>query len=97
MPNRPVESVNIDEELSAEILLRQQTEAALGNSDRLFRHTFEQSAVGMTINDLDGRWLRINQKCCDMLGYSKAEMLALTFVDLVHPDDLAKVSRQFLV
>lgn len=43
----------------------------------------------MTINDLNGRWLLINQKCCDMVGYSKAEMLELTFIDMIHPDDLA--------
>ena len=89
LPNRTAEPVAINEELPAEVLLRQRTEAALGDSDRLLRYTFEQSAVGMTINDLDGRWLRINQKCCDMLGYSKAELLALTFVDITHPDDLA--------
>ncbi len=91
LPNRPAELVainTVDEELPAEILLRQRTEAALDNSDRLFRYTFEQSAVGMTINDIDGRWLRINQKCCDMVGYSKAELLALTYVDIIHADDL---------
>ena len=87
--NRAIETVTINETLPAEILLRQRSEAALGDSERLFRYTFEQAAVGMTITDLNGRWLLINQKCCDMVGYSKAEMLALTFVDILHPDDLA--------
>ena len=87
--NQAIETVTIHETLPVEILLRQRAEAILGDSERLFRHTFEQAAVGMTINDLNGRWLLINQKCCDMVGYSKAEMLALTFVDIVHPDDLA--------
>ena len=87
--NRAIETVTIDQTLPAEIPLRQRSEAALGDSDRLFRYTFEQAAVGMTITDLNGRWLLINQKCCNMVGYSKAEMLALTFVDMIHPDDLA--------
>ena len=87
--NQAIEPATINGEQQAEISLRQRAEAALGDSEQLFRYTFEQSAVGMTINDLEGRWLRINQKCCDMVGYSKAELLALTFVDIIHPDDLA--------
>ena len=87
--NQAIEPATINGEQQAEISLRQRAEAALGDSDRLFRYTFEQSAVGMTINDLEGRWLRINQKCCNMLGYSKAELLARTYADITHPDDLS--------
>jgi PAS domain S-box-containing protein len=70
-------------------LLRQQTEVALRTSDRLFRHTFKQSAVGIVIANLDGQWLQINQRFCTLVGYSEAELLALTFADITHPNNLA--------
>jgi PAS domain S-box-containing protein len=37
---------------------------------------------------LDGRWVRVNQRLCDILGYTHEELLARTFQDITHPDDL---------
>lgn len=87
------------EALQAEILLRKQTEVALCDSERRFRYTFEQAAVGMTLSDLNTRWLRINQRFCDMVGYSESELLALTFLDITHPDNIAsdRAMRQQLI
>ncbi|WP_319420551.1 GAF domain-containing sensor histidine kinase [Pleurocapsa sp. FMAR1] len=79
----------LNEALQTEVWRCQQTEAALDESERLFYYTFEQAAVGMAIDDLDGRWLRVNQRFCDMVGYSETELMALTFADITHPDDLA--------
>ncbi len=50
--------------------------------------TFEQGATGMTHSHINGEWIRINQTYCDMLGYTKAEMLKMHFQDFTHPDDL---------
>ena len=64
-----------------------------------FRATFEQAAVGIAHNATDGRWLRVNQRCCDILGYTRDEFLARTFLDVSHPDELAldqEQLRQFL-
>ncbi len=36
----------------------------------------------------DGRWLRVNQAICDIVGYKREELLNLTFQDITHPDDL---------
>ena len=49
---------------------------------------FEQAAVGIAHVGLDGRWLRVNQKLCDIVGYGHDEMMGLTFRDITHPDDL---------
>jgi len=57
-------------------------------SEERFRGTFEQAAVGMAHVGTDGRWLRVNRRLCDIVGYEKAEMLGLTFQDITHPDDL---------
>ena len=51
--------------------------------------TFEQAAVGIAHVALDGRFLRINKKFCDIVGFTTEEMLSRTFQDITHPDDLA--------
>jgi len=70
------------------IVLRRQAEAALRESEERFRSTFEQAAVGMAHAGLDGRWLRVNQRLCDILGYRKEELLRKTFQEITYPDDL---------
>ncbi|HSD60197.1 MAG TPA: PAS domain S-box protein, partial [Burkholderiales bacterium] len=55
-----------------------------------FRGTFEHSAVGMANVGLDGRFMRVNRRLCEMAGYSEEEMLARRFQDITHPEDLPK-------
>ncbi len=74
-------------ELQAEIRERLQVEVALRESEERFRTVFEQAAVGIDICDLQGRFVRVNQKLCDIFGYTTEELQNLTFVDLTHPDD----------
>jgi PAS domain S-box-containing protein len=63
-------------------------EQALLESEALYRNTFELAAVGVAHVSSEGRWLRVNQKLCQILGYSEAELLQLTFQEITHPDDL---------
>jgi len=58
-------------------------------SESRFRTIFEQTAIGIALVGPDGRWLHANQKLCDFLGYTEAELLTKTFQDITHPDDLA--------
>lgn len=67
---------------------RLRAEAALRESEAQFRATFEQAAVGVAHVGLDGRWLRVNGRLCAMLGYTETELLARTFQEVTHPDDL---------
>ncbi|MFH0822079.1 MAG: PAS domain S-box protein, partial [Pseudomonadota bacterium] len=60
----------------------------LSESERRFRSTFDQAAVGIAHVDRDGRWLQINEKFCDLLGYSKDDMPGVTWREITHPDDL---------
>ncbi len=64
------------------------TEINLRESEARFRATFEQAAVGIAHVALDGGFLRVNQKFCEIVGYDLDEMLKLTFQDITHPDDL---------
>jgi PAS domain S-box-containing protein len=67
---------------------QERAEAELGEREERFRATFEQAAVGIAHNALDGRWLRVNQRLCDILGYTREELLQKRFQDITHPDDL---------
>ena len=77
-----------NEELKQEIRERQQAEEALRESEERFRATFEQAAVGICQSSLDGRFLRLNQKFCDLVGYTHEEMLNRTWMDITYPEDL---------
>ena len=64
------------------------TEQALQASERRFRNAFEQAAVGIAHIAPDGTWLRVNQKLCQIVGYTQEELLQKTFPDITHPKDL---------
>ena len=68
---------------------RQQLEAALRATEARFRGTFDNAAVGVAHVGLDGRWVLVNQRLCELLGYSAEELSVRTFQDVTHPDDLA--------
>jgi diguanylate cyclase (GGDEF)-like protein/PAS domain S-box-containing protein len=69
---------------------RKYGEELLQDSEERFQAIFEQAAVGMEICTLEGRFFRLNQKFCDIVGYSRIELLERTFQDITHPDDLPK-------
>ncbi len=58
--------------------------AALTESEQRFRSTFEQAAVGMCQVSPEGRFVRVNQRMCDIFGYSREEMMRLDIRDLSH-------------
>jgi PAS domain S-box-containing protein len=68
----------------------QTMEIALQASESLFRQTFERTPLGFAHVALDGSLLRINQKFCEIVGYTQAELLATTFQAITEPVDLAE-------
>jgi PAS domain S-box-containing protein len=67
---------------------QKRAEEEIREREERFRATFEQAAVGIAHVSPDGRWLRVNQRLCDILGYTREELLEKTFQDVTHPDDL---------
>ncbi len=68
---------------------RHAAEHHLAGSEGRFRGTFEQAAVGMAHVAPDGRWLRVNDRLCEITGYTRQELLKLNYQSITHPDDLA--------
>ena len=71
-----------------DITERRRFEEILRESEERFRATFEHAAVGAAQVGIDGRWLRVNRRLCEIVGYTQEELLGMTFADVTHPDDL---------
>ena len=56
--------------------------------EALYHATFQQAPVGIAHVDTDGRWLRVNQRLCDILEYSADELVGKSFHEVTHPEDV---------
>ena len=62
----------------------------LSESEERFQAIFDQAAVGIAQIGLDGNWLLVNDRFCQMLGYSEDELRSKTLQEITHPDDIAE-------
>ena len=60
----------------------------LEQSEQRFSEAFEQAPIGIALVSLNGKWLKVNRALCDLVGYSKDELLESSFQDITHPEDL---------
>lgn len=78
--------------------LARQTQAlddARSTMERHFRALFNQTAFGIAVVDTHtGRFERVNQQFCDILGYTATGMLQCDFQRICHPEDLGQVLAQ---
>ena len=79
---------DLNNRLEVEIDKKNQFEKVLFESENRFRLSFDHAAIGMGLVDLTGRWIKVNKSLCQMLGMTEPELLATTFQDITHPDDL---------
>ena len=69
-----------------------------GDSERLLRACFDLPVIGISIVDSNMRFVEANDRFCDILGFSRDELLRLSWPEITHPDDLkAPGHRHFLV
>src|SRR5215216_3251805 len=73
-----------------DITEQKRTEEELRRSEERFRATFEQAAVGIVQVGLDGEWLRVNDKFCNIIGYEREELEAVSVFHLISPEDSEK-------
>jgi PAS domain S-box-containing protein len=88
-PDALVHRLQLVGQVFANAIARRAHELKLRESEEISRATFEQAAVGIAHVGTDGRWLRLNDRLCAIVGYAREELLRLTSQDITHSDDLA--------
>ncbi|MCB0163745.1 MAG: PAS domain S-box protein [Anaerolineae bacterium] len=63
-------------------------------SAELYQALFEQAADGVFISDAEGRYIEVNRRGCEMMGYSREEILKRSWPDLIPAEELARYARQ---
>ena len=77
-----------------DITQHKQAERKLRRSEWRFKGTFENAAVGFAQVSLEGRWLDVNTKLCEIFGYSREELLQKSLEEITHPGDLEEDNAQ---
>jgi PAS domain S-box-containing protein len=67
---------------------RARDEEALREAQERFRSAFDNAPIGVAVVGLDGRFLQVNRSLCGILGYPEEFLLATTFQEITHPDDV---------
>ncbi|MGC9195900.1 MAG: PAS domain S-box protein [Syntrophobacteraceae bacterium] len=79
-----------------DITIRQKALDALRESEEQFKTMFEMASIGITQTDpKTRRWVRVNQKMCEITGYSCEELLGKKATDLTHPEDREQDKDEF--
>lgn len=78
-----------------DITLRKKQEEALLVSEERMRGYFNTPLYGVAITAPGKNWLEVNDKLCALLGYSREEILQMTWKEMTHPDDIAPDTAQF--
>ena len=74
--------------IQRDVTERKLSEEALRESEARFAETFEQAPIGIALVSPEGRWLKVNQALCEIVGYSATDLYSHTFQSITHPDDL---------
>ncbi|MGE0132309.1 MAG: ABC transporter substrate binding protein [Blastocatellales bacterium] len=81
---------------SSDITERKQAEEALRESEeRARRALVEQMLAGVIECDTTGKFTMVNQRFCEIVGYTEAELLGMSVGDLTHPEDLTRISELY--
>ena len=73
---------------------RREASEALRASEQHHRLLFEQTVDGIFLADASGRYVDVNTAGCEMLGYSREEVLARTHLDMIEPDEWPRVGPE---
>jgi PAS domain S-box-containing protein len=71
---------------------RKRAERQLRESESRFHAIFNQAFAGVAQTDLSGQFTFVNDRFCEMLGYSREELLRARMIDITHPDDRSRAT-----
>lgn len=75
--------------ITRDLTERRATDLALRVAEERLRCSFDEAQIGMQIMDLDGRYVRVNDAFCALVGYTHEQLAGLSQGNITHPDDIA--------
>ena len=93
--DRDVQRLRLVAEAMANAIERSRVEKELQESEWRYRATFQRAPVAILNMTRDGQLLRVNQRFCEMLGYSHEEVIGSDYWDFTDPDDLHPTAALF--
>lgn len=78
-----------------DITQRKANERELADREGRYRAIFDQIAIGVGELNLDAQYVMVNDKYCEITGYSREQLLQLHMIDVTHPEDLEVSKRAF--
>ena len=88
---KPVAIINVLRDITE----RKLAEEALRRNEERFRSYFEQGLMGMAVSKGGTQWTEVNDRFCDILGYSREEVSQRKRTDYIHPDDVEAARRDY--
>ena len=83
-----VARAQLADELTRDNSDHKRTEAALRDSERVFKALVENATVGVARNSLEGAFLYVNPGFCEIVGYNAEELLQMSWQQITHSEDL---------
>jgi len=87
---KPLYAISVLDDITA----RKQTDAALRESEERYRRTFELAGSGVAHIGLDRKFIRVNRRLCEILGYPEHELIGMTGRQISHPEDLDVINNE---
>ncbi len=99
--DKKLEAVNLEKlvkektrEIEKELLMRKKAQEQLSKNENKFRSLFDESSEGILLLDVNSNPIDVNNKICEILGYSKDEIMAVNASSFIHPNDLEGVDYE---
>ncbi|MBJ7329960.1 MAG: EAL domain-containing protein [Solirubrobacteraceae bacterium] len=70
----------------------ERAQAGRAEAEARFQQAFDDAPVGMSLVDMQGRFIEVNRALCELVGFTPEDLRGRSFTSLAHPDDVSTLS-----